>query len=186
MTIHACHDRIAACACGPRSEAARSRLARVPAADSGGGTLSDMSTASSQSRLDAELRAAGIVPTRQRRFLLHILRRSGSVHFSAEWLYHRAVEDSAKSKTAKSIAFATVYNTLKIFRSSGLIKEIRLDNGRKFFDTNTKPHHHLYNADTGKLADIPLAPMPVLSSVPKGYRVESVDLLIRIRKNESP
>jgi Fe2+ or Zn2+ uptake regulation protein len=41
------------------------------------------------------------------------------------------------------MSFATVYNTLEKLRAKGQILEISIDTGKKRFDPNVKPHHHL-------------------------------------------
>jgi Fur family iron response transcriptional regulator len=58
-----------------------------------------------------------------------------------------------------------------------------VDPTRIFYDPNTRPHHHFYNVDTGKLMDIPadsltLSEMPL---PPQGTVAEGVDVIIRVR-----
>ena len=50
-------------------------------------------------------------------------------------------------------SLATVYNTLGLFASKGLIREVIVDPSKVFYDSNTKPHHHFFNVDTGLLRD---------------------------------
>ena len=52
------------------------------------------------------------------------------------------------------VSLATVYNTLHQFTDAGLLKEIMVDSGRSYFDTNTSHHHHFYCETSGELSDI--------------------------------
>ncbi len=54
-----------------------------------------------------------------------------------------------------SISLATVYNSLKNFTDAGLLRQVALDNGQIFFDTNTSPHHHIFHEDKKLLLDLP-------------------------------
>ena len=36
-----------------------------------------------------------------------------------------------------------------------MLRELAVDPGRAYYDTNTHPHHHFYFEDSGQLADIP-------------------------------
>ena len=53
------------------------------------------------------------------------------------------------------VSLATVYNTLHQFTAAGLLRQVVVDSGRSYFDTNTSDHHHFFFEDTGRLKDIP-------------------------------
>src|SRR5262245_46840152 len=93
------------------------------------------------------LRSYGINPTHQRIEIAHAIFSCGE-HLSAEQILAR-VNDRA-SETSK----ATVYNTLNLFLSKKLIREVIVDPSKVFYDPNPNPHHHFYNVDTGELMDI--------------------------------
>ena len=78
---------------------------------------------------------------------------------------------------------ATVYNTLHLLSSRGLLREIAVDPARLFYDSTTGPHHHFYNEDTGELIDIPFDHLNVenLPNIPEGTRQAGVEVLIRVR-----
>ena len=82
------------------------------------------------------------------------------------------------------ISRATVYNTLKLFSEKGLVRELIVDADRTVFDSNTEPHPHIYNAGTGELTDIDAGDLKVTGSakLPEGVEVESVDIVVRVRK----
>jgi hypothetical protein len=72
------------------------------------------------------------------------------------------------------VSLATIYNTLHQFTQAGLLREIVVDAGRSYFDTNISDHHHFFHERTGMLADIPgsdvvvaqLPPAPGLVRLP--------------------
>jgi Fe2+ or Zn2+ uptake regulation protein len=54
-----------------------------------------------------------------------------------------------------SLSRATVYAVLQLFVRRGLLKELPIDGAATVYDSNTAPHHHLYDVDTGAVADLP-------------------------------
>jgi Fur family iron response transcriptional regulator len=121
----------------------------------------------------------GLRPTRQRLLLSKLLfERGEDWHVTAESLH----EDVQKS--GARVSLATVYNTLHQFTECGLLRQIAVDSGKAYFDTNTSEHHHFYDARLGVLEDIPnddvtLASLPV---APEGSRIGRVDVIIRIER----
>lgn len=69
-------------------------------------------------------------------------------HPSAEDI-HRAV-----SRKFPTMSIATVYNTLETLRQKGGVLELTIDPGRKRFDPNTEPHHHLICGHCKKIVDV--------------------------------
>ena len=129
-----------------------------------------------QEHIEAKLKDAGLRPTRQRLLLGELLWKVDHRHVTAEQLHFETKEANMP------VSLATVYNTLHQFTDAGLLKEISVDGSSSYFDTNIKPHYHLYHTDSGKLEDIAVSAMPVpnLPSLPKGATVESVDVVIRV------
>ncbi len=124
------------------------------------------------------LRGVGLRPTRQRIALANLLYENGSDrHVTAEALYEEARRAGAR------VSLATVYNTLHQFTSSGLLREIVVDSGKSYFDTNTVDHHHFFDEASGVLTDISAedVSLTVLPAAPKGTRVSRVDVVIRIQ-----
>ena len=81
------------------------------------------------------------------------------------------------------VSKATVYNTLNLFVERGLIREVIIDSGKVFYDSNTDTHHHLYNEDTGMLQDINASELRIdsLPALPAGTIGTGIDVIIRIR-----
>lgn len=126
------------------------------------------------------LAAAGLRPTRQRLALGELLFQGYDRHVTAERLYEEAVAANL------SVSLATVYNTLHQFTDAGLLREIAVDGARVYFDTNVSAHHHFLIEDDGELQDIPGAMVAVmdLPTPPKGMRIDRVDVVVRLRRDE--
>ncbi len=78
----------------------------------------------------------------------------------AEFLFQRPQHLSAEkildgvTNAGNRVSRATVYNTMGLFSSKGVVREVLIDRERVFYDSNTEPHQHLYNVDTGELTDV--------------------------------
>jgi Fur family iron response transcriptional regulator len=122
------------------------------------------------------LRAAGLRPTRQRLALAKLLFDGCDRHVSAEQLHGEAIGSAIR------VSLATVYNTLHQFTTAGMLREIVVDAGRSYFDTNTSNHHHFFFENSGRLDDIP-GDMVALSKVPEapaGTTIRRVDVIVRV------
>lgn len=122
------------------------------------------------------LKDAGLRPTRQRLALARLLFEGGERHVTAEQLHHEAL--SADSR----VSLATVYNTLNQFTQAGLLREVVVDPGRSYFDTNTGEHHHFYHEGSGELRDIPQDAIELgrLPAPPDGQAIRRVEVIIRV------
>ncbi|AWP22811.1 transcriptional repressor [Acidiferrobacter sp. SPIII_3] len=124
------------------------------------------------------LRGHGINPTAQRIEIARLLvyRR---IHLTAEDVFRLVNRDGAH------VSKATVYNTLGVFAEKGLIREVVIDPTRVVYDSNTAPHHHFYNTETGELFDIEERTMSVagLPPLPQGTEVEGVEVIVRLRSS---
>ncbi|HKJ74385.1 MAG TPA: Fur family transcriptional regulator [Alphaproteobacteria bacterium] len=126
------------------------------------------------------LRDAGLRPTRQRLALAKLLFECGEDrHVTAE-----ALHDEASSADVR-VSLATVYNTLHQFTNVGLLREVVVDSGKTYFDTNISDHHHFYIEDKGTLCDFEADRMVLsgLPNPPEGTEVERVDVIVRVRAN---
>jgi Fur family iron response transcriptional regulator len=94
------------------------------------------------------LKQAGLRPTRQRLALAKLLFDPGFRHVTAEQLHAEAQGANVR------VSLATVYNTLHQFTEQRLLREVVVEAGRSYFDTNTGDHHHFYFEATGELQDV--------------------------------
>ncbi len=131
------------------------------------------------SGLIERLKAVGLRPTRQRLALAKLLFGSGNRHVSAERLHGEAVAAQAR------VSLATVYNTLHQFTAVGLLREVVVEPGRSYFDTNVEDHHHFYFEETGRIEDIPGRDLRVLDlpEAPAGTRVARIDIVVRVAED---
>ena len=126
------------------------------------------------------LQNAGLRPTRQRIGLAHLLFDDNNRHITAEELHAEA--------TAAGIptSLATIYNTLNRFTASGLLREVIVEPGRTYFDTNTTGHYHFFLEETGEITDIQESEIAIASlpSLPYGTSVRRIDVVVRITKSK--
>lgn len=139
--------------------------------------LSPMSSVRPYTGVLERLKSAGLRPTRQRLALAKLLFEGGDRHVSAEQLHCEAVAENIR------VSLATVYNTLHQFTEAELLREVVVESGRSYFDTNTNEHHHFFHEDGGELTDIPADALDVakLPEAPDGTKVKSVDVIIRLK-----
>ena len=135
----------------------------------------------SGNEIQGKLRAHGVLPTAQRVEVAELI-LGRPQHLSADQILDRLREKGS------TVLKATVYNCLKIFSESGLVKEINVDATRRFYDSTTHPHHHFYHVGTGQLTDINADEISIsnLPPLPEGTEKEGVEVLIRVRDKRFP
>lgn len=122
------------------------------------------------------LKEHGITPTRQRLEIAQYLFQKQQ-HLSADHIL------SNVNALGSTVSRATVYNTMALFASKGLVREVLIDRERVFYDSNSQPHHHIYNVDSGELSDIEDSSGVSLldvATLPEGYRVVDTEVMIKI------
>ena len=126
------------------------------------------------------LKAAGLRPTRQRLALARLLFADGHRHVSAEELFQEARNADIQ------VSLATIYNTLHQFTGAGLLREVPVDSGQSYFDTNVDHHHHFFVPETGTVIDIDSDALRLDGppEPPDGYAVDRIDVVVRLRKVE--
>ncbi len=112
-----------------------------------GGMEKQSNRAASVSEVTALLRSHRIRPTRQRV-------RIGASLFACD--QHVTAADLWRQLrySAAPVARATVYNTLELFASKGLIRELDMGAGGRIYDTNLEPHYHMHYLDSGRIEDL--------------------------------
>src|ERR1051326_2602478 len=121
------------------------------------------------------LRRAGLRPTRQRVSLARLLFDGDDRHVTAEQLHGEALAAAIR------VSLATVYNTLHQFTAAGLLREVVVEPGRSYFDTNTDDHHHFFCEPNGVLQDIPGQGVVIsgLPLPPAGTEIRRVEGILR-------
>ncbi len=122
------------------------------------------------------LKGAGLRPTRQRLALAKLLYSRGDRHISAEQLHVEAMDAKV------SVSLATVYNTLHQFHDAGLLREVLVEAGRSYFDTNISDHHHIFYEETGELIDIDKETVQFknLPKLPEGKAISRVEVVVHV------
>ena len=135
-----------------------------------------MNTIRNRTQIIERLKAAKLRPTRQRLALARLLFERGDRHVTAEQLHADVMAAGIK------VSLATVYNNLHQFTGAGLLREVVVDSGRSYFDTNTASHFHFFHEATGRLEDIPIDDLVLgaLPQLPENTSVKRVDVIIRI------
>jgi Fur family iron response transcriptional regulator len=122
------------------------------------------------------LRLFGLRPTRQRLALGTLLFSNGDRHVSAEMLHDEALS------TGEQVSLATVYNTLHQFTQAGLLRELAIEGGKAYFDTNTSNHNHFFIEERSELMDIAGDSIRVdgLPEPPEGMKISHIDVVVRL------
>src|SRR5438552_13691961 len=123
------------------------------------------------------LRTVGLRLTRPRLALARLLFDGGDRHITAEQLHGESTAASI------SVSLATVYNVLHQFTAAGLLREVVVEPGRSYFDTNIDDHHHFFWESSGLLQDIPGEAVVVsgLPLPPAGSEIRRVEVIVRVR-----
>lgn len=116
-----------------------------------------------------------ISPTRQRVEIAEFLFQRPQ-HLSAE-----KILDGVTS-AGNRVSRATVYNTMGLFSSKGVVREVLIDRERVFYDSNTEVHQHLYNVDTGELTDVYDAEVDMVAEpqLPEGMKIIDTDVVFKV------
>ena len=131
------------------------------------------------SQIIESLRSAGLRPTRQRLALTKLLFDGKDRHVTAEMLHGEALAAGV------SVSLATVYNSLHQLNKAGLLREIVVEVGRSYFDTNISAHHHIFNEDTRKLTDIAADQIHLigLPAIADGQEINRIDVILRVNNS---
>ena len=130
--------------------------------------------------VENKLRASGVKPTKQR-LEIGMLLFAEACHMSADKIIADLTSEGSR------VSKATVYNTLNLFTSHNLIREVSVDPERQFYDSTTGPHHHFYNVDTGELIDIGLGELEFsrLPDLPPGTEAQDIEVVVRVRNKRN-
>ena len=124
------------------------------------------------------LEERGINATSQRMEIADILLTKPQ-HLSADQVLAIAQQHGA------NVSKATVYNTLNLFASKGLLKELIIDGNKIFFDSNTTEHHHFYNEETSELMDFDTEQLSIteMPEPPAGMISTGIDVIVKVKKS---
>lgn len=120
-----------------------------------------------------KLKGTGVRMTPQRQAILSYLMNTKS-HPTADEIY-RALES-----TFPSMSVATVYNNLKVFVESGLVRELTFGDASSRYDADLTDHYHAICGSCGKIVDFHHPPIAEVENtaaeatgfIVNGHRVE--------------
>lgn len=115
------------------------------------------------------LKDSGVRITPQRHAILEYLVVSES-HPTADEIY-KALEHKFPN-----MSVATVYNNLRVFKKTGLVKELTYGDSSSRFDFSTKQHYHIICTNCGKIVDFHypgLDEVEALAAQVTGFTVDS-------------
>ena len=115
-----------------------------------------------------KLQDAGLRCTRQRIELGRLLFAKGDRHFTADLLHEEAKLNQIP------VSLATIYNTLQLFMTVGLVRRLATGGQKTWFDTNVSEHHHLVLEDESRIIDIPAGYLTVhkLPPIPEDTEID--------------
>jgi len=127
------------------------------------------------------LKSKGIAPTAQR-VNIAMTMLAKPQHLSAEQVF-----EASNAQSDSPVSKATVYNALGLFARRGLIRELRVDPDRVFYDSSTHPHHHYYIQQTQEIFDIDPDELGVQlpSELPQDMEIDAVDIVVHLRQKEN-
>ena len=131
--------------------------------------------------LAEKLKSRGINPTAQRIEIAHLLFERPQ-HLSAEEIYQQI------NTEYEQVSQATVYNTLRLFVEKNVLRELIFSSDRIYYDSNTAPHHHFIDVDTGEILDLPaecVQSQPALSLKDFDADVSEISILVKGRRVRS-
>lgn len=119
------------------------------------------------------LKAHGLRPTRQRKVLAELLFAEPGRHVDAQTLHAEA------ARAGKRLSLATVYNALREFEQTSLIRRIAVPSERVWYDTDTGAHRHFYIEAENRVLDMPDS---TIIEPPAGYRVKRIDTVVHLER----
>ncbi|MGI5998850.1 MAG: Fur family transcriptional regulator [Lutispora sp.] len=93
------------------------------------------------------LKERGFKVTPQRLAVFNVLKNTKE-HPCAETIYNKLLP------MYPTMSLATVYKSLEVFKSIGIIQELDLGEGSSRYDANTKQHPHIHCLSCGRVEDV--------------------------------
>ena len=128
-----------------------------------------------------KLRSSGLRQTKQRIKICKLL-------FDRKKTFHFTINDISKilkKETSNKISLATIYNTIHSFKKKGYLKEISVNKGKSYFDTNTSDHHHFLDINTNELIDLKNEDVHNIKIKKRirGKKINSIEVLVKIENS---
>ena len=119
-----------------------------------------------------KLRSFGIHPS-QPRIAIYSYLETRKNHPTADMVY------ADLSPEYPSLSKTTVYNTLKLFRSSGAVQSVIIEDGEMRFDSDVSRHAHFKCTACGSVYDLFYDPSEYLPAISSDFAVEEIHVNYR-------
>lgn len=137
--------------------------------------------------IQQKFRGCGLKSTPQRTAIFQALVHS-TAHPTAEDLFAQV------SPAFPMLSLNTVYYTLGVLRTSGLVQEVNIGHDRARFDANLSPHHHVICLGCQTILDVmdpKLNRLTSPSGLPKDFEITNYQVAFRgycgpCRRSELP
>lgn len=127
----------------------------------------------------AALRAKGVQPTPQRLAVARFALGTRS-HPTADEVWAQARREYPK------LSRATVYNTLNLLVTKGLLEARVITEGVVVFDPHVGRHHHFVDEATGRIHDVPWEAVRVSAGASlRGFEVREYQVVMRGRRKKA-
>lgn len=114
----------------------------------------------------------GIRPSSQRVLMLKYIEENHN-HPTADKIYVDL------TKRLPSISKATVYNNLKLFLNSGIIKEVNIDSSEVHYEMKEDNHAHFVCNICKKVHDLEISNLDINLDPISDYEIDSQDIFLR-------
>jgi len=125
--------------------------------------------------IQQKFRGCGLKSTPQRRAIYQALVHS-TAHPTAEDLFAQVLP------TYPMLSLNTVYYTLGVLRTAGLVQEVNIGHDRARFDANLSPHHHVICLGCQTILDVMDPKLNRLTSptgLPKDFEITQYQVAFR-------
>ena len=125
--------------------------------------------------IQQKFRGCGLKSTPQRTAIYQALVHS-TAHPTAEDLFAEVLP------TYPMLSLNTVYYTLGVLRTAGLVQEVNIGHDRARFDANLSPHHHVICLECQTILDVMdprLNRLTSPSGLPKDFEITSYQVAFR-------
>ena len=125
--------------------------------------------------IQQKFRESGLKSTPQRTAIYQALVQS-TAHPTAEDLFAQV------ASAYPMLSLNTVYYTLSVLRTAGLILEVNIGHDRARFDANLSPHHHVICQGCHAILDVTdprLNHLASPSGLPQGFEISSYQVTFR-------
>lgn len=103
----------------------------------------------------------------------------GPPHFTVEELHRRVLHKGCR------VSLATIYNTLNMLNSVGLVRKFAVGGRRTIYDLQLSPHAHIIDLENGSISDFHSVEMNLSDlSIPSGYEIHGIHVVVHLRSSE--